>query len=189
MADTIRKMLDITGTMFKDDQAAKSLTPQRFRDVMETMKTQFAFYKFSAGAFTTGTTGTYKSLDNTGAIVLANGFSEASDGVIQYDTVPVDSVNSSNQPRSFLAVAVANVEPLTGAFESEYAFAVDGTPDTNSVQNVELTTLLEPQQVVLVSVLQNLTSGQQVTFEVKNIDNTNNLTVNNCIILLIGLND
>lgn len=189
MADTIRKMLDITGTMFKDDQAAKSLTPQRFRDVMETFKTQFIFYRFTGTSFTTGSTGTYKSLDVTAAPVLTNGFSEVSDGTIQYDSPPVDSVSAANQPRSFLAIALASVEALTGAYEAEFAFAVDGTQDANSTQNVELTTLLEPQQVMVATVLQNVTSGQQITLDIKNIDNTNNMTINNAIILLIGLND
>lgn len=189
MADTVRKMLDIVGTMFADGQSSKALTPQRFRDVVETLKTQYAMTRSAAGTFTTAAVSVWKALDNTTTYV-GNGFSNPSAGVIQYDNPPVDSVSLANQPRSFLAISIASVEPL-GAAPEEYSFSfgVDGTVNSDTIQTINLPTALKSELVVWMGVLPAVTNGQQITNQVRNDASGNNLTVNGVTTILIGLND
>jgi hypothetical protein len=160
MADTPRKMLDILGTMFADGQAANSLTPQRFRDVVETLKTQYCVSTFSAGAtFTTAAVSTWKAIDVTDSLLSANGFSRQSAGIYQYDAPPVDSVTLAN--------AIA----------------------TNTITSQNLPSLVLANNVVFGGLLVDLANGEQVTAQARNNTAGNNLTINNLTTILIGLND
>jgi hypothetical protein len=189
MADTPRKMLDILGTMFADGQAANSLTPQKFRDVVETLKTQYYVANVSASAtFTTAAAATWKAIDVTDALTASNGFSRTSAGVYQYDDVPIDSVSLANGVRSFFCLGFASVEPLTAAQEGDFAFAVDGTIATNTIASDNLPTLLKVNNIVFGGILVDVASGESITAQYRN-DTGDNLTVNSLTTIIIGLND
>lgn len=190
MADTIRKILDIAGTMFADGQTAKSLTPQRFRDFVETLKTQYNVSSFSAGGtFVTAAVNTWKAIDVADAQTAGNGFSRQSAGVYQYDSPPKDSVSGANQTRSFLALGIGSVEPIAAPEEFSFGFAVDGTIATNTIQSQMLVTLAQSNIVVFGGILVDLANGEQVTAQARNDTAGNNLTINNLTTILIGLTD
>jgi hypothetical protein len=191
MADNIRKMLDITGTMFADGQVAKALTPQKFRDTMETMKTQYAYATFTAGGtFTTAAVGVWKAINMADALTAGNGFSRAGAGLYQYDAPPVDSVSLANGTRNFLAVGIASVEPLTAPEEFSFAFGVDGiVPATGTIQSEMLTTLVQSNIVTFGGVITGLGNGNQVAALCRNDTAGNNLTINSISLFLMGLND
>ena len=190
MADTPRKMLDILGTMFAEGQSANSLTPQKFRDVVESLKTQYCVSTFSAGAtFTTAAVSTWKAIDVADALLSANGFSRTSAGIYQYDDPPVDSVSLATGVRSFLALGFADVEPLAAPEEFSFGFAVDGTIATNTISSQNLPSLVLANNVVFGGLLVDLASGESVTAQARNNTAGNNLTINNLTTILIGLND
>jgi hypothetical protein len=190
MADTPRKMLDILGTMFADGQAANSLTPQKFRDVVETLKTQYCVSATAASAtFTTAAVSTWKALDTADSLLASNGFSRTSAGIYQYDAPPVDSVTLSNGVRSFLALGIATVEPLAANEEFSFGFAVDGTIATNTVTSQNLISLVLPSNIVFGGLLVDLANGESVTAQARNNTAGNNLTVESLTTILIGLND
>ena len=190
MADQVRKMLDITGTLFAEGQVANSLTPQKFRDTMATLKTQYCVSTFSAGAtFTTAAVSTWKAIDVTDALLSANGFSRTSAGIYQYDDPPVDSVTTATGVRSFFALGFADVEPLAAPEEFSFAFAVDGTIATNTFTSQNLPSLVLANNVVFGGLLVDLASGESVTAQARNNTAGNNLTINNLTTILIGLAD
>ena len=190
MADTIRKMLDITGTLFADGQVAKSLSPQRFRDVMETFKTQYYVSHIAAsGAFTTAGAATWKSIDRTDVVIASNGFTGDLSGSYQYDDPPVDSVTLVNGVRNFICLGFASVSALTADQVGEFGFAKDGTIVDNTRASAFLEfTGTERVNVTFGGMIVGLANGEAITAQYKN-DTGDNLTIDSLTTIIIGIND
>ena len=190
MADTRRKMIDLTGTLFADGQTAKSITPQDVRDLIETVKTSYMVSNTSTPAtHTVSATTTWDPYIGTDSLIAGSGFTRNSAGAYQFDGAPVNSVSLANDTQNFLCLGMASVEPLTAASEISFTFSVDGTEVTATQQSQYLPTLLQPEVVCWGGVLPALASGEVVTTEIYNLTSGNDITINNLTTILIGLND
>ena len=191
MADTIRKMLDMTSVLFKDGQTAGAITPQDVRDLLETMKTQFSFStNVTQQTITIVTQDVYEEIISTDSHVATEGITRDGPGVYSYDSVGTDSVvPATNNTRSFFGIGFGSFECGTAAREMTIAFSVNDSILTHTQMSHDMLTANKANCVVFGGLLKDLTLSDKISAEIKNLGGSEDILVNNLQLCMIGLND
>jgi hypothetical protein len=188
MADNLRKLLDLTGTLFNDGQAARSITPQDLRDLMVTFRTQYMVSSMTTPATMTLTGGATKdTYALTDSLVASNGWSRNSAGSYNYDTAPIDSVSLAAGTRTFLALGICTCEMLTTISEVDFWFAKNGTAVASTIGGNNLTDAVLNQQVIFGGALVDLVATDDITVQIENLTDTDDITIKSLSTILIGM--
>jgi hypothetical protein len=178
MADTKRTLSDLLTNLFQDGQASGAITPQDMRDLIESVRTQWAGLYVSTPASTTiSGAGTFVKGAGTTTLYTAGGtaavdFDMPSDNRLRYTGTPTKDI---------MVICNASIEINTAVIDKELGLELHdnaGVLTGTRVVGFSPATTVNSVQLSTMGVF-NAATNDYVEAFIGNIDSTDDITLRN----------